>query len=264
MIPQINIPDASILIGLGGAAILYFGKVIGDVKVESYDKLSYYIEGLLFTSIYVFLPYIISLFVIDNLFTFPHLWAIIFQSVILGILSYTTKLHNLFKMLDLSEYLGEKLKEKLNESKKGKGITKWVSLKEPWFESIFGINYINLNLIVFNKLLEIFYNKNVLFLLSTITLISLLSVVSNNNLILFSFSLIVTLLTLTLVAIMYSAGSAYYPSAKVYLSDGKVVEGRIIKFGEFIYLVKNNEKLFLNKSYVKYVKESIFKNRVVK
>ena len=179
-----NIPNFSIFVVLGGAALLYFGKIIGDTKVEKYDKLSYYIEGLLFSSFYLFIPVVFSIYVIDK-FKIPSLWSIIIQMTILGCLSWTIKAHNLFRRYGLVEAFKKKLKEGFNEFSK-KSIVGLFIKKESWFKSKFGIDYVELSLLVFHTIpIKYLGSKYSLFTLSFITILSLLSLYSNETDILF-------------------------------------------------------------------------------
>ena len=46
----------SIIILIFGALVLYFGKLIADTRVEHYERINLYIEGLIFSTFYFFLP----------------------------------------------------------------------------------------------------------------------------------------------------------------------------------------------------------------
>ncbi|MEM5861276.1 MAG: hypothetical protein QXJ20_02685 [Candidatus Aenigmatarchaeota archaeon] len=259
-----NIPDFSIFIVLGGAILLYFGKIIGDTKVEKYDKLSYYIEGLLFSAFYLFLPIIFSIYVIENLFKIPNLWAVVVQMIIVGCLSWTITAHNLFRRYGLVEVFKKKIRERFKELSE-KSIVKWAIKKEDWFKSKFGIDYVELNLLAFYIIpIKFLGRKDSLFIFSFITLLSLLSVyVSEINLLVLSFSSVFTILSLTMIALAYGFSDSYYPPAKLYLEDGKVIEGNILKFGEFIYLVNDEKKIFVNSNKVTKIEESLWKGEKV-
>ena len=70
---------------------------------------------------------------------------------------------------------------------------------------------------------------------------------------------ILAILNLTMIAFAYGFRSAYYPPAKLTLNDGTVICGKILKFGEFIYLIDGDKKIFVNSNSVKIIEESIFK-----
>ena len=73
-ITQLINGNVSLLIVLFGALLLYFGKVISDTKVERYDKLGYYIEGLFFLAVYVFIPFLFAYY-IKNVIKIP-IWVL--------------------------------------------------------------------------------------------------------------------------------------------------------------------------------------------
>jgi hypothetical protein len=260
VIDLFNITDLSIYIILGGATLLYFGKIIGDTKVEKYDKLSYYIEGLWFSSLYVFLPAIFSIYVIDNLFKVPTLCSVIIQMIVLGCLSWITVAHDLFRRYGLIEVFKKKLREEINKLSE-KSIIKWAIKKEKWFKSKFGMDYVELNLLTFYTIpIKYLGNRNLLFILSFITIFSLFSVCSNEiNLLILSLSLVLTILSLTLIALAYGFSNAFYPPVKLYLDNGKVIKGIALKFGEFIYLIDKDKKIFINSSKVVRIEESLWK-----
>jgi len=59
----------------------------------------------------------------------------------------------------------------------------------------------------------------------------------------------------------YGYRNARYPLAKIYLDDGKEIEGKILKFGDFIYVLEGDKKTFVNMDKVKYIEESLFKEK---
>ena len=62
-----------------------------------------------------------------------------------------------------------------------------------------------------------------------------------------------------MVALAYGFGSAYYPPGKIYMADGSVIEGKILKFGEYVCVLKEDKKIFINNDKINYVEESKFK-----
>ena len=67
-----------------------------------------------------------------------------------------------------------------------------------------------------------------------------------------------------MIAVAYGFRKAYYPPAKIYIEGGEVLEGRVLKFGEYIFMTKDDKKFFINKDKVRYVEESKFKEKVRK
>ena len=66
----------------------------------------------------------------------------------------------------------------------------------------------------------------------------------------------------TTIALVYGFSTAYYPPTLIYLKNGEIIRGKLLKFGDFIYLLDEERKMkmFINKQEVKYLKESLFKN----
>ena len=48
--------NASVIVAVFGAIILYFGKIMSDIDVEFHDKLDFYVVGAMFTSVWVIVP----------------------------------------------------------------------------------------------------------------------------------------------------------------------------------------------------------------
>jgi hypothetical protein len=77
-------------------------------------------------------------------------------------------------------------------------------------------------------------------------------------------SFTLTLFSLSFIALIHGYSNAYYPPAKLYLKDDQIVKGRLIKFDDFIYLINNDEKIFINKNNVVMIKENILKDKKVR
>ena len=82
-----NIGNFSLIIIAIAALLYYFGKLIGDIKVEKYEKTDYYIEGLFFSLIYIAFPFVVVLIIIEYTNLYLSFWpSLIFQYIILGCL----------------------------------------------------------------------------------------------------------------------------------------------------------------------------------
>ena len=259
-----NITDFSLAIALTGAALLYFGKIIADTKVGKYDKLSYYIEGLLFSIPYLLLPAVFSFYVIKNLFKIPTWWAISIQVISLMCLSLTVTAHNLFRKYGLVETFKKGIREEFRELSR-KSTMKWITKGNNWLKSKLGTDCVGLNLLAFYTIPTKYLGSKIsLFILSFITILSLVSIYSNETtLLLLSFSSVLTFLSLSLIALAYGFSNAYYPPVKLYLDNGKVIEGNVLKFGEFIYLINSDKQIFVNSSKVLKIEKSLWKNKKV-
>ncbi|MEM4282538.1 MAG: hypothetical protein QXV29_02245 [Candidatus Woesearchaeota archaeon] len=251
------------MIAIIAGILLYFGKVISDTKVEKYNKLDFYIEGLFFSSIYLFLPFVIGYYLFSiNWFKF-QMWVYVFiQILILGCLSWNFRAHNLLRKFGLIKEFKNRFNRKIEELRAQKtAITKFISKeRESWFKKKFGFDFIQLNILTFYDIpIKIFGNKNVLFLFSLATFLSIFYTISN-NFILAAFSFVIGFFILTMIAVAYGFGDAHYPPSKITLLDGKVIEGDIIKFSDdFVFVLNENEKIFVNKDQIKTIKLSLWK-----
>jgi len=41
--------------------------------------------------------------------------------------------------------------------------------------------------------------------------------------------------------------------------DGSIIEGKILKFGEYVHVLKDDKKIFINQDKINFVEESKFK-----
>lgn len=118
------------------------------------------------------------------------------------------------------------------------------------------------------KLFDLFYykipikiigSKLLLFIFSFITIILNLQLYKSSDLLIFGFSLLLAFFILTMVALAYGYGNAYYPIGKILMVDGTIIQGKILKFGEYISVLKDDKKIFINKEKITYIEESKFK-----
>jgi len=109
--------------------------------------------------------------------------------------------------------------------------------------------------------IKIFGNKRVLLFFSFLTILSNFQIYTYDKQLKFLGSVFLTFFILTLIAMAYGYRNARYPLAKIYLDDGKEIEGKILKFGDFIYVLEGDKKTFVNMDKVKYIEESLFKEK---
>ena len=66
------------------------------------------------------------------------------------------------------------------------------------------------------------------------------------------------------MALVSGYKTTHYPQAKITLENGNQITGKILKFGEFVYLLKENEekKLFINKDKIVCIEESLYKEKI--
>lgn len=250
----------SLVVVLFGALILYFGKLIADTKVERYDKLSYYIEGLFFFIVYVTMP-VIFVFFIKGFIIFPVWLCFLIQLIILGCLSWNLKANEYLWKHSLIDEVEKRFKKNIEELKisnttKGKLINKY----EPLLKKRFEMDYVKFCLIICYKIpRQYFGNQYILFTFSFLSVLSSLSLFENENILFLLISILILFFILSLIALAHGFRTAIYPQAKIYYENGETTEGKVLKFGDYVYLLKGNKKIFVNKDKIKYIEENLFK-----
>lgn len=258
---QVTEWQISLLIVIIGALILYFGKLIADTKVEKYDKLGYYIEGLFFFIVYVTVPVIFAYYIRDIIRFHPSFYFFI-QVVLISCLSWNLRANEYLRKHGLIDEVKRKTRIRLEELKtsdtiKGRLIKKY----EEIFKKRFRMDYVDLFILAVYRIpIEYFGNKYVLLLFSFLSVFSSISLL-NENIIILAISLLITFFILSLIALAHGFRTAYYPPAKIYLEDGKIIQGKILKFGEYVYLLRGDKKIFVNERKIKYIEESLFKEK---
>jgi len=204
---QLTGVNLSIYIILLGVILLYFGKVVADTKVEKYDKLEYYIEGLIFSALYIFVPSLFAYYAKD-FFKIPTIILIIIQVAALVILSLNFIAHEYFRKHGLLDEFKKISEQKLTEIKEQESfVGKLVKSKygEEWFKSNYGMSYAD----SFYKISILFGNKGILGVVSFLTILSNVQFYESGELLTFGISLLFTFLILTLVATAYGFNVAY-------------------------------------------------------
>lgn len=256
--------DLSIYLALLGAILLYFGKIVGSTKVEKYDKFACYLEGLFFSATFIFIPFLIA-YHVKNWFRFPILVSGLIELLIWGALSWNLMANELLKRHELLADFKKRVKEKFKGIKgKDSSLEKLVKSKyaKTAVKSTFGLDYVDLNVLAHYTIpIKLFGNKGVLGIFSFLTILSDFWFYKSGELLLFGIALLFTVFIFTMLALAYGYDNAYYPPAKIYLVDGRIMGGKLLKFDEFIYLLKGNKKTFINADKVKYIEENLFKEK---
>lgn len=238
--------DVPILIIILGALILFFGKIVGDTKIEKFDKLSNYIEGLFFSLWYIFLPFLLTYYI---LYIYPFrislstLILLGVQIIIYFLLSifitflYTASKYGLLNLVkNVTKVLLEKrLKQDVDAKKATLGVA----------EGLFSERWINL-----------FRDEIVLFIISVITIL-LSSLLYKSGDALTPVSFVLTFFILTMVALAYGYNNTNYPHAIIYLVDGNKIEGKILKLGDYICILLQDDvkRIYINKDKINYIEE---------
>jgi hypothetical protein len=248
-INQLTNQDISILIVIIGALFLYFGGIVRETKVEKYDKLGYYKDGLFFSLFYLYIPFVLAYTIyIKNLLTVSP-WVFVLVQIVIYICLAWTLIAYESKRYELLDVVKKKAEQKLVQLNK----EKLLKVNIPWSLN-YGIN------LFYEIPIKLFGNKITLIILSFLTIVSNLSLYKSEGL-LFLMSVALAFLILTMVALAYGFGDAYHPPGKIHMVDGNVIEGKILKFGEYVCVLKDDKKIFINNDKINYVEESKFKEK---
>jgi len=257
-----NIGNLSLVIIAIAALLYYFGKLIGDVKVEKYEKTDCYIEGLFFSLRYIALPFVAVLFLTQyvNLYI-PFLPALFLQIIILGCLWLSAFAHEYLRRHGGLSRFKKLSSAKIEQLKKEHHIFAKIEEKTKTKNGLAELP----SLAYYKIPIKVFGNNDVLFLFSLIILWGSYSCISPETAFQPStiFLSILAFVNLTFLALTFGYTNAYYPPAKIVLENGNEINGKVLKFGEFVYLLKENEdkKLFINKDKIVYVEESLYKEK---
>lgn len=113
--------NISFLLIVFAATFLYFGRIIGDTKVEKFDKIEYYITGFCFTIIYVLFPLAITIEIyrfFDFRLSLPFVFVV--QFVILLSLLLNFRAHYILRKHGFIEIFKKEIERKISERKRKK------------------------------------------------------------------------------------------------------------------------------------------------
>jgi sRNA-binding regulator protein Hfq len=257
--------DISILAVIISASILYFGKLISDTHVEKYDRMGLYITGLLFSSYYVFLPFLLS-FVVSEKVIIPSWIMFIFEIIIVSVLSVNLFVNEYFYRFGWTPNFKKAIEEGVSDLRKGKTTKgKIVSKYEDIYKDRTGHGYADTYMIAFETCKKIFGNKYVLFLSSFIMILTFVYSLNSQDIVWIGIIGLTTFLGLTMLAVSYGFRKAQYPYAVIILENDEKITGRIQKFGDYVYILddEKEERIFINKDKIRYIVESKYKNKKV-
>lgn len=253
--------EISIAIVAFSAILYYFGRIIADTHVEQADKPVLYVAGFIFVGFFILVPGGIVYYIKDYLAWIPKLTLLLLQIVMFSMLSWAVKTYEYFLKHGLLDVFQEKYREKLEEIKKdnallGNIIAVYETMKNnkdpvSTFSSILEANR------------KISSNYLFLMLVSTISIFSLYRAISENSLIFIASTSVLGFFLFTMMALVYGFSTAYYPPAVIHLKNGEILQGKLLKFGDFVYLLDPEQKvkIFINKQEIMYLEESLFKNQ---
>lgn len=247
-----NLGNLSLFVIAAAALLYYFGKIIGDIKVEKYEKTDYYIQGLFFSIFLIALPFVLVLYLMRFLnIQIPPELSPFFQIIILYFLTVSA-----FANWQLKRYgaLSKKITLKALEKVKTKYLWSRTIKNEAELAKLY--------LTAYHKLSKASRNYYVLFFLSFIVTWSYYPTTSFGVFLSPDsiFLSILAFLNYSVLAINYGYAQAQYPPAKITLENGNEITGKILKFGEFIHLLKENEEkqLLINRDKIAHIEESLY------
>lgn len=252
---QLDIQTLPIISAFFAAIIIYFGKIISDTKVEKYDKIGFYIEGMFFTVKYIFIPSILAYFIISSFSISFSIFLLFLVQILVGTFLSWNLVAYIFRRFELRNKFKKDAKEKLSKIKESKS-TLGKLLEGFWKKADYPelVTYVWLDIPI-----KWFGKHSMLFVFSFLTVFSTSYLFIYGDVLNFVSSLIFNFYILTSISLSYGFSKAYYPPAEILLEDGTKINGKILKFGDFIYILKENEKFFVNSNKVKLVRESKFK-----
>ena len=220
--PQLTIVDVSALIAIVGAAILYFGKIIGDLQEERYTKLDYYKSGFEFILFFVLIPsifiYSLILLFVEKLNKSMQIisFVIVFFIVIAFLYVYLQHTERKIKIIENPTTLYQYQ----NNSH---------ILDKGWMLWIFDIASIYLVLMTFELLRD-----DIFYIIIVVTLYFLI---------------------LTYIAINYGLSMRRFPEVTVYTENDKIITGVLLSRGDFIELLEKDKITRVNADKVIYIEE---------
>jgi len=264
---QIDIQTIAILTGFAGAIILYFGKVISDTKVEIYNKIDLYTQGLFFSSTYILIPFLTAYYLLtkntiisDFSFSFfiqvtiPGIVSNIFILLLIAyVLSLNIQANEALRKLGLIYKFQKMFNEKMKELKQKSWFGKFISNHDKDIKSR--------SMLTYNITTKVFGNRFLLWLFSFMVFLTTLSVVTiSSSIIVYGVVVNFVILDLTMIALAFGYSSVYYPPATIYLTNNEKIEGKIIKFSnEFLTILKKDKILLINKDQISKITESVYK-----
>lgn len=254
--------DLSGVVLLLGGLVFYFGKIIGDRKVERYDDRSYQTEGAIFIFNWIILPGLL-LFGIHR-YLYPVLAMDVSGAiVIIGLLLISSIYagHNtlnklLFRFeLDKERRYSKKWDRRVDEVKQE--IGDW------WFE-FFQAHFGKIPRQWFTELAKfarnLFEGKKVRFLASTIMLFLLFHGVTAGGGYAVA-SVVFAFIAISGIAFATGYAKAHYPYAIIRMDDGREITGKILSFGDYVTVWTDDDKRQLRHDNIADITQSKWQDR---
>ncbi|NJE26613.1 hypothetical protein E3E22_08290 [Thermococcus sp. MV5] len=255
--------DISVLVLVAGAIFYYFGRLIADTHVEQPNKPASYVTGFVFVVFFIVVPSIFVYYLQNYLRWIPLIVLILLQIVFFSLLWWTTRIYEYFWKHSLLETFQDAYQKKFEEIKQSD--THLGSFLRNYEDTIKKTLGDPLSFFIRTMELTRRVSSNYLFLIlaSFLSILSIKQAIRENSIVFAVTSSILAFFIFTMIALVYGFSTAYYPPAVIYLRDGEILRGKLLKFGDFVYLLDEDRKVkvFVNKQEIKYLEESLFKNQ---
>ncbi len=222
----VNLEFLSLAVLIFGAMLLYFGKIIQDIQVDSADKYQYYFKGLLFSSVHVIIPLTISFgayYELSKRITISTSEAFVSYVVIIPIIFLLITLYQVYR-LDQMRKRGESINSTPDEHH---------YMIIPWLLFASCIN-------------------------SFVTIYCYFSFIESESTLAFEYlilTIIALIFLLTLLAMIFSFYNVYYPLVRIHLDNFSIIECRMIRYDDTIQIVINNRLSRINREKVQFIEE---------
>ncbi len=174
--------------------------------------------------------------------------------IIFFILSWNLNAQEIIKKYELLDFFRSEVKKNVHQIMGRESIIgRIIKPDENWYDN-------------FRKYVDWFLykipikigNKYILGVFSFLTIMSNFKLYDSGELLIFGFSLVLAFFILTMIALAYGFSNANYPHAKVYLVDSGTIEGKILKSGDYICILRDDKLIFVNKDKINYIEEGLF------
>ncbi|MCD6130724.1 MAG: hypothetical protein J7J61_01275 [Candidatus Hydrothermae bacterium] len=255
--------DISVLVLVASAIFYYFGRLIADTHVEQPNKPASYVTGFVFVVFFIVIPSIFVYYLQNYLRWIPLIVLILLQIVFFSMLWWTKNMYEYFWKHGLLGAFQNAYQKKFEEVKQDD--THLGSLLRNYEDTIKKTLGDPLSFFIRTMELTRRISSNYIFLMlaSFVSILSIKQAIQENSLVFAVTSSILAFFIFTMIALVYGFSTAYYPPVVVYLEDGEILRGKLLKFGDFAYLLEEDRKvkIFVNKQKIKYLEESLFKNQ---
>ncbi|MFT4309095.1 MAG: hypothetical protein ACMXYL_01250 [Candidatus Woesearchaeota archaeon] len=233
------------------ACFYYFGRIIADTKVQSFDYYSMLVTGFYFVLSYILVPLSLALYFFSTLnYKINFLLVIAIQIVLFGFYS-KYKYYKEIQIFNIQQLYNKTLRKKLTELKK--------SNKSYVTEQMDVEKNISMNNNFYSKLFRTLENQFLVFLICTFLIYATVSFFQSTNSYRFFVVLILTFVNLSYAAMVLGSSKSHFPIVTVTFLDGTKIKGKLLKNAEFIYLIKGKKQYHLNKSQIKIIEHNLLK-----